>query len=76
MTGPAGERRVVSVLIADLEGSTAIGEKLGPERSKLLLDEVLVRLIAGEVKRRRWNGGAIRRRRAAARCSGCRTPRG
>src|ERR671930_1419117 len=47
---PAGERRIVTVLMADIAGSTAIGEQLGPERSKFLFDEV-VRLIAGEVKR-------------------------
>src|SRR5262249_22725917 len=45
-----GERRVVSVLLADVADSTTIGERLGPERSKFLFDEV-VRLIAGEVKR-------------------------
>jgi ABC-type transport system substrate-binding protein/class 3 adenylate cyclase len=50
MATPAGERRVVSVLLADLADSTAIGERLGPERSKFLFDEV-VRLIAAEVKR-------------------------
>jgi ABC-type transport system substrate-binding protein/class 3 adenylate cyclase len=50
MSVPAGERRVVSVLLADVADSTAIGELLGPERSKFLFDEV-VRLIAGEVKR-------------------------
>ena len=50
MTGPAGERRIVSVLLADIADSTAIGERLGPERSKFLFDEV-TRLLAGEVKR-------------------------
>jgi predicted ATPase len=39
----AGERRIVSVLIADIAGSTPIAEKLGPERYKFLFDE-LVRL--------------------------------
>src|SRR5207249_2637297 len=34
-----GERRVVSVLMADIADSTAIGERLGPERSKFLFDE-------------------------------------
>ena len=47
---PAGERRVVSVLLADVAGSTRIAEQLGAERSKFLFDEV-VRLMAGEVKR-------------------------
>src|SRR5262249_57017299 len=50
MTVPGGGRRVVSVLLADVADSTAIGERLGPERSKFLFDEV-VRLIAGEVRR-------------------------
>lgn len=50
MATSAGERRVVSVLLADVADSTTIGEQLGPERSKFLFDEI-VRLIAGEVKR-------------------------
>jgi ABC-type transport system substrate-binding protein/class 3 adenylate cyclase len=50
MAAHAGERRVVSVLLADVADSTTIGERLGPERSKFLFDEV-VRLIAAEVKR-------------------------
>ena len=49
-TESRGERRVVSVLLADIADSTTIGEQLGPERSKFLFDEV-TRLIAGEVKR-------------------------
>jgi len=50
VTVPAGERRVVSVLVADIVGSTAIAERLGPERSKFLLDEV-VRLMRAAVER-------------------------
>jgi class 3 adenylate cyclase len=50
MTTPAGERRVVSVMLADIAGSTTIAEQLGAERSKFLFDEV-VRLIAADVKR-------------------------
>ncbi len=50
MSASQGERRVVSVLLADIAGSTTIGERLGPERSKFLFDEV-VRLIATEIKR-------------------------
>jgi ABC-type transport system substrate-binding protein/class 3 adenylate cyclase len=50
MTASAGERRVVSVVLVDIADSTAIGERLGPERSKFLFDEV-VRLLAAEVKR-------------------------
>src|SRR5690242_15959585 len=45
-----GERRVVSVLMADVAGSTAIGERLGPERSKFLFDEVM-RLMTAEIER-------------------------
>jgi ABC-type transport system substrate-binding protein/class 3 adenylate cyclase len=45
-----GERRIVSVLVADVVTSTAIGEQLGPERSKFLFDEV-VRLMREEVER-------------------------
>jgi ABC-type transport system substrate-binding protein/class 3 adenylate cyclase len=50
MAVPIGERRIVSVLLADIADSTAIGERLGPERSKFLFDEV-TRLLATEVKR-------------------------
>src|SRR5215212_4429028 len=46
----AGERRIVSVLLVDVVGSTAIGEVLGPERSKFLFDEV-ARLLGSEVER-------------------------
>jgi ABC-type transport system substrate-binding protein/class 3 adenylate cyclase len=45
-----GARRVVSALIADVAGSTAIGEQLGPERSKLLFDDV-VQLMREQVER-------------------------
>jgi ABC-type transport system substrate-binding protein/class 3 adenylate cyclase len=45
-----GERRIVTALIADVVGSTSIGEQLGPERSKLLIDEVM-RLMAQQVRR-------------------------
>jgi ABC-type transport system substrate-binding protein/class 3 adenylate cyclase len=50
MAVPVGERRIVSVLLADIADSTSIGERLGPERSKFLFDEV-TRLLATEVKR-------------------------
>jgi len=50
VTVPTGERRVVSVLVADIVGSTAIAERLGPERSKFLLDEV-VRLMRAAAER-------------------------
>jgi class 3 adenylate cyclase len=50
MSVVAGERRIVSVLIADVGGSTTIAEKLGPERSKFLFDDI-VRLMREEVER-------------------------
>ena len=50
MAVATGERRIVSVLVADVVGSTAIGEKLGPERSKFLIDEVL-RIMTEQVRR-------------------------
>src|SRR6266542_3060109 len=46
----SGERRIVSVLVADIQRSTPIAEKLGPERYKLLFDEV-TRLLRQEVER-------------------------
>jgi ABC-type transport system substrate-binding protein/class 3 adenylate cyclase len=46
----AGERRIVTVLVADVVGSTPIAERLGPERSKHLFDEV-IRLMRQEVER-------------------------
>ena len=50
MGEPAGERRIVTVLMADVAGSTTIGEQLGSERSKFLFDEI-TGLIAAEVRR-------------------------
>jgi ABC-type transport system substrate-binding protein/class 3 adenylate cyclase len=50
MSVTAGERRIVSVLVADVADSTTIAEKLGPERSKFLFDDV-VRLMREEVER-------------------------
>src|SRR6266496_1478831 len=50
MNEPAGERRIVTVLMADVAGSTTIGEQLGSERSKFLFDEING-LIAAEVRR-------------------------
>jgi ABC-type oligopeptide transport system substrate-binding subunit/class 3 adenylate cyclase len=46
----AGERRIVTVLFADIVGSTAISEQLGPERFSLLMDEVL-RVMSAQVER-------------------------
>jgi ABC-type transport system substrate-binding protein/class 3 adenylate cyclase len=45
-----GTQRIVTVLFADVVGSTAIGEQVGPERSKFLFDEI-VSLIGAEVRR-------------------------
>src|SRR5215210_4593411 len=50
MSMSAGERRIVSVLVADVAGSTSIAERIGPERSKFLFDEV-VALMRQEVER-------------------------
>jgi ABC-type transport system substrate-binding protein/class 3 adenylate cyclase len=50
MVVTAGERRIVTALVADVVGSTAIGEKLGPERSKFLIDEV-IRIMSEQVRR-------------------------
>jgi ABC-type transport system substrate-binding protein/class 3 adenylate cyclase len=50
MSASEGQRRIVSVLVADVADSTAIGEQLGPERSKFLFDEV-VGLMREEVER-------------------------
>ncbi len=46
----AGERRIVTVLFADIVDSTAISERLGPERFTLLVDEVM-RVMSAEVER-------------------------
>src|SRR6476659_6539963 len=50
MAVSTGTQRIVTVVFADVVGSTAIGERLGPERSKFLFDEI-VALIAAEVRR-------------------------
>ncbi|TML72126.1 MAG: adenylate/guanylate cyclase domain-containing protein [Actinobacteria bacterium] len=50
MSEPVGERRIVSVLVSDIVDSTTIGERLGPERSKFLFDE-LARLQEEQVRR-------------------------
>jgi ABC-type transport system substrate-binding protein/class 3 adenylate cyclase len=44
------DRRIVTALLADVAGSTAIAEKLGPERSKFLIDEVM-RIMSEQVRR-------------------------
>ena len=54
----AGERRIVSVLIADVVNSTGIGEKLGPERSKFLMDELL-RIMSTQINR--YDGTVVQR---------------
>jgi class 3 adenylate cyclase len=50
MSVVGGERRIASVLVADVAESTRIAEKLGPERSKFMFDEI-VRLMREEVER-------------------------
>ena len=54
MSVPAGERRIVTVLVSDVAESTTIAERLGPERSKFLFDEV-IGLMREEVER--FDGG-------------------
>jgi ABC-type transport system substrate-binding protein/class 3 adenylate cyclase len=50
MAVATGERRIVSVLVADLANSTGIAEQLGAERAKFLFDEV-ARLMSEQVGR-------------------------
>ena len=44
--GGLGERRTVTALFCDVVGSTPLGERLGPERFKVVMDQVLGRIIA------------------------------
>jgi len=44
--GVSQERRVVTALFCDIVGSTVLGEQLGPERFKVVMDQVLGRIIA------------------------------
>lgn len=44
--GAAGERRIVTAMFCDVVGSTTLGEQLGPERFKIVMDQVLGRIIA------------------------------
>jgi ABC-type transport system substrate-binding protein/class 3 adenylate cyclase len=53
-----GERRIVSVLFADVVNSTGIAERLGTERSKFLMDEVL-RVMTEQVTR--YDGTVVQR---------------
>src|SRR5919201_2964481 len=50
MAVATGERRIVSVLVADVVGSTGIAEALGPERTKFLIDEVM-RIMSEQARR-------------------------
>ncbi len=43
--GGEGERRTVTAFFCDIVGSTALGEHLGPERFKVVMDQVLGRII-------------------------------
>lgn len=45
-----GDRRIVTALFCDLVGSTPLGERLGPERSKVVMDQVLGRTISAVVR--------------------------
>src|SRR4051794_4726203 len=40
------ERKVVTVLFADLVGSTSLGERLDPEEVKLVIGEAIARIVA------------------------------
>jgi class 3 adenylate cyclase len=44
------ERKVVTVLFADLVGSTALGERLDPEELRLLVGDAVARIVA-EIER-------------------------
>ena len=44
------ERKVVTVLFADLVGSTALGERLDPEELRLVVGDAVARIVA-EVER-------------------------
>jgi class 3 adenylate cyclase len=44
------ERKVVTVLFADLVGSTPMGERLDPEELRLVVGDAVVRIVA-EVER-------------------------
>ena len=44
--GGLGERRIVTALYCDFVGSTPLGERLGPERFKVVMDQILGRIIA------------------------------
>ena len=39
------ERRVVTAMFADLVGSTALAERLGPEDAKLIVNDAVARVI-------------------------------
>ncbi len=43
--GGVGERRIVTALFCDVVGSAGLGERLGPERFKVVMDQVLGRII-------------------------------
>ena len=43
--GVSQERRLVTALFCDVVGSTALGERFGPERFKVVMDQVLGRII-------------------------------
>src|SRR3712207_5755795 len=43
------ERKVVTVLFADLVGSTALGERLDPEEVKLVVADAIARIV-GEIE--------------------------
>jgi ABC-type oligopeptide transport system substrate-binding subunit/class 3 adenylate cyclase len=46
MTTLREERKVITALCADIVGSTALTERLGPEEAKLVLGEAIARIVA------------------------------
>ena len=53
--GVSQERRVVTAIFCDVVGSTVLGERLGPERFKVVIDQVLGRII-GAIARYGFSG--------------------
>src|SRR2546423_12582189 len=43
---PREERRIVTVVFADLVGSTPLAERLGPEEARLIVGEAVGRVVA------------------------------
>ena len=61
-TEPSEERKLATVLFADLVGSTALGRLAGPGAHRALLDR-FYDAMAAEIEQRRRDGREVRRRR-------------